>query len=89
MMSLCNYSIVCLIADSFESHMVIDDMHYIVADIIHENDVENVFKKAEELKPAYTKVIIVNNHVVALEAVRIQKESLLKEIKEMEQSHGI
>lgn len=84
-MKLCNYSIVCLIEDNLESHMVIDDTHYIVADVIHENDVDNVFKKAEELKPAYT-VIIVNNHIVALEAVRIQKDNLLKVL---EQSHGI
>lgn len=84
-----NYSIICLIDDCFETHMVIDDIHYLIADIFHENDAEATFKKAEELKPAYSKVVILNNHIVAVEAIRIQKESLLKEIKEMEQSHEI
>lgn len=86
MINTCNYSIVCLIDDCFETHVVIDDVHYLVADVFHENDVDTVFRKAEDLKPAYAKVIILNNHVIAVEALRIQQENLLKEL---EQNHGI
>lgn len=85
-MNLSNYSIVCLIDDCFETHVVIDDEHYLVADVFHENDVDTVFRRVEELKSAYAKVIILNNHIIAVEALRIQKENLLKEL---EQNHGI